>query len=172
MKKIGLLFEILRYLIRPISGKVSGVFILHGCRNTILPNTERLYRGQGQHVCLAHWSCLEVSSSLGAADTHSTLLLLRLLPRRPPFYPLSVLTTKMTSDDIQRLRNCVIKVALALQRVGLSSCSSTPWDVIALCSHTMSSIYSLTTSLRSLLSHDPFQGDVSDSSQFCCMPAW
>ena len=31
-------------------------------------------------------------------------------PRRPPFYPLSVLTTKMTSDDIQRLRNCVWKL--------------------------------------------------------------
>ena len=121
MKKIGLLFWNLRYLISPYSGKVSGVFILHGCRNTILPNTERLYRGQGQHVCLAHWSCLEVSSSLGAADTHSTLLLLRLLP--PPAPLLSSVRPDNQND---------IGWHPTLEKLCLKSCSgfTTSWSLM------------------------------------------
>ena len=62
------------------------------------------------------------SSSLGGADTHSTLLL---LPPPAPFYPLSVLTTKMTSDDIKCSRNCAGKVTLTSHWGGRSSCICT-----------------------------------------------
>ena len=117
-----------RISIFSVLGRFTSIVLSLRCRlqtHTILPDTDTsstrqtvsqtLYtQPQGQRLCLAHWSCLEVSSSLGGADTHSTLLLL--LPPPAPLLSSWALTTKMTSDDIKCSRNHAGQVSLVLHR--------------------------------------------------------
>ena len=107
------------------------------------------HSAQGQRLCLAPWSCLEVDRPLLEVQTHTVRCCCCSL-RRPPFILCRSWQPKwhrMTSNA----RGIVLEKLLWLRTEVVAQVASTQWNVTAFCFFTTSFIYSLTTIWMSLL---------------------